>query len=154
MAEFAALSARVDASVRRALLELRRLIAGVRADLDEHVADFTDWTDVTFENSWFNYGGIFQDVQYRKVGDEVQLRGLARKDATFTDQIIFTLPVGFRPPKQTLLSVLCFGNLGSGTGEYHDRININASGGVSTSWGSTATSGNWVSFHHNFSTVA
>ena len=54
------------------------------------------WIPVTFENSWQNYpGGAFAPGSYRKIGDEVQLRGLVMGGTVNTP--IFTLPVGFRP---------------------------------------------------------
>lgn len=56
----------------------------------------TAWTAVTFLNSWVNHGGANQACAYRKVGDVVEIRGLA-KSGTIT-QAVFTLPAGFRPP--------------------------------------------------------
>ncbi len=54
------------------------------------------WTAASFEGTWVNFGSTFQTVQYRKVDDIVQIRGLA-KDGTI-GSVIFTLPAGFRPP--------------------------------------------------------
>lgn len=122
-------------------------------EIEERVAGIAgSWTGVSFANSWSNYGSPYQEVQYRKVGDVVEVRGLARKDATFGSQTVFTLPVGFRPIKDQLWSCIVYGNLGSGAGEYHDRVNVDASdGGVKTSFGSSLASSNWISFHHSFS---
>jgi hypothetical protein len=55
----------------------------------------TTWTAVTFTSLWVNYGGGNQDVQYRKVGDRVEIRG-AMSTGTIGSSA-FTLPVGFRP---------------------------------------------------------
>jgi hypothetical protein len=56
------------------------------------------WTDVTFEGTWVNYGAGDQEVQYRLVGDMVQVRG-TMKDGS-TGPTAFTLPPGFRPPAE------------------------------------------------------
>ena len=55
------------------------------------------WTAVTFQNSWINaYSGI-APAQYRRVGDMVSVRGRISNGASATTA--FTLPVGFRPPR-------------------------------------------------------
>jgi hypothetical protein len=55
------------------------------------------WTQATLENGWLNYLGGYPVAAYRKIGDEVSLRGLIRAGTTGT-VAAFTLPVGFRPP--------------------------------------------------------
>lgn len=67
--------------------------ARIEARLD---AGPTAWTDVSFSNSWVNYGSG-QDVQYRLNGDKVELRG-RMKDGTL-GATAFTLPADFRPPE-------------------------------------------------------
>jgi hypothetical protein len=54
----------------------------------------TPWTTLPLVNGWVSYGAGYVP-QYRKVGDNVQIRGLA-KDGAATGGL-FTLPVGFRP---------------------------------------------------------
>ncbi len=54
----------------------------------------TAWTAVTFANGWANVAG-HGTVQYRKIGDEVELRG--RMAAGTMQNTAFTLPAGFRP---------------------------------------------------------
>jgi hypothetical protein len=54
------------------------------------------WIDVSFQNSWVDYGGVEQTIQYRKVGDMTHIRGTA-KDGTLS-ATAFTLPIGYRPP--------------------------------------------------------
>ena len=54
------------------------------------------WANVTFQSGWSNYGSGWQTAQYRKVGDEVQVRGLVQGGVI--EQPIFTLPPGLRPP--------------------------------------------------------
>jgi hypothetical protein len=54
----------------------------------------TAWANLTMQNAWVSYGTGYAP-QYRKIGDEVQIRGLMKSGATST--AAFTLPVGFRP---------------------------------------------------------
>lgn len=56
----------------------------------------TQWTGVTFQNNWVDYGGAVQLVQYRKIGDIVYVRGVMKNGILGSPA--FTLPVGFRPP--------------------------------------------------------
>jgi hypothetical protein len=55
-----------------------------------------EWTAVTFTNSWVDFGAGYQAVQYRKVGDMVELRG-TMKNGTL-GATAFTLPAGHLPP--------------------------------------------------------
>jgi hypothetical protein len=67
------------------------------------VGGTTPWTALpTYGAQWGNYGGGWQVGQYRKVGDEVQLRGLLNRGSTAPSATICTLPVGFRPPANCL----------------------------------------------------
>lgn len=75
---------------------------GVLATVAAAVAP-TAWTAVTFQNSWVNFGGGYQAMQYRKVGDMVQLRGTIA--AGTVTAVGFTLPVGFRPPANVQMPV-------------------------------------------------
>lgn len=56
-----------------------------------------------FGANWSNYGGTFDTVQYRKVGSQLFIRGLALRSSSTSgaDSTIFTLPAGFRPLKDT-----------------------------------------------------
>lgn len=74
----------------------RAALAADAAFTAAFVAVPTAWTGVTFTNSWVNFGSTFQNCQYRKVGDEVQLRGTMKTGTVNT--AAFTLPAGFRPP--------------------------------------------------------
>lgn len=55
----------------------------------------TQWHDAAFTAGWGNFGGSFQDVQYRKEGDWTYLRGVAARTSGVATTI-FTLPVGWR----------------------------------------------------------
>jgi hypothetical protein len=55
----------------------------------------TEWRNVTFQNGWTNFGAPYANVQFRRIGDLIHLRGAATGSLNV---IAFTLPVGFRPP--------------------------------------------------------
>jgi hypothetical protein len=64
-------------------------------------AQVTAWTAVTFVNSWANYAG-YQAMQYRKVGDTVQARGVVASGTLGV--VAFVLPTGFRPPANLIFA--------------------------------------------------
>lgn len=53
------------------------------------------WTNVTYQNSWVTASLANGPVQYRKIGDRVELRGAATGGAA--ESGLANLPVGFRP---------------------------------------------------------
>lgn len=55
------------------------------------------WSNVTFANGWVNFGGLYSNVQYKRVGQRVHLRGLM-KSGTVGAFNAFVLPAGHRPP--------------------------------------------------------
>lgn len=92
---------------RRAFFDLIRQRARTGDDIEAILDEIdtlqalttpTAWTNVTFSGTWVNSGSGWQDVQYRKLGDMVQLRGSCTLGAAVSGTTIFTLPVGFRPP--------------------------------------------------------
>jgi hypothetical protein len=122
------------------------------------------WTDVVFQNGWVNYGTPYQNVQYRKMGDEVVLRGLM-KSGTLT-VAAFTLPVGYRPVNILIFSgnttALASWNTGAastgtahthantGPGSINGRIDVQNDGIVMVRQGSNG----WISVDGiRFSTV-
>ncbi|HET9667277.1 MAG TPA: hypothetical protein VFP09_10990, partial [Desertimonas sp.] len=70
------------------------------------------WTNVTFTGTWVNFGGLTQATQYRKIGDQVYVRGFVKSGTIGTSA--FTLPVGYRPP--ALVRFPISGGLGTGAG--------------------------------------
>lgn len=98
--------------------------------IDVDVVGRTAWTAVTFQNSWVNFGSGYQAMEYRKVGDMVQLRGLIKSGTVSTD--MFTLPTGFRPPAAIQLATAAGGG---GYGAYQ----IFADGRVAHITGSNAS---------------
>lgn len=90
------------------------------------------WTTVTFQNSWVNYGGVFETTAYTKNSlGEVRLRGMVRSGTV--NAAIFTLPVGFRPTLQKVFVVIANAAIG--------RVDVRTNGEVLLVTGSNA----WVS---------
>lgn len=87
-------------------------LAAIRAALDVRYAPVpTAWTNVTvFTNSWVSYGAGYTP-QYRKVGDEVQMRGLMKLGSISV--AAFTLPVGFRPAYEETFPQMSNGAFGA-----------------------------------------
>jgi len=81
---------------------------------------YPSWTALTLQNSFVNAGSPRMTSGYRKLGDIVDLR-MAVKGGT-VNQVVATLPVGFRPAY--LLDYM--GRDGGGAGVF----NIQADGGI------------------------
>jgi hypothetical protein len=96
------------------------------------------WIPFPFATGWSNYLNTYTACGYRKLGDMVFLRGLARVDAGATS-LIGTLPTGYRPPAASIFSPQCAGG--------SLRMDINASGTV-TNGAVVLTIGNWVSLEN------
>lgn len=83
----------------------------------------TPWIPLAglYSGGWVDYGAPYGPAKYRKIGnDMVQLRGLIQSGAT---GVICTLPVGYRPQYEPIISTACyFGNA---------EIRVNTSGQVS-----------------------
>lgn len=96
-------------------------IAALEAVLDGRYGQDvpTAWTAVTFANSWVNFDAS-HPTQYRKVGDEVAVRGVIKSGTISV--AAFTLPVGFRPFQEETFVVLSNGVLG--------YVTVNTSGTV------------------------
>lgn len=122
-------------------------LAGDLADMRKRIAELERsriviprWIAPTFLNGWTNYGAGFQDAQYRKVGDDVQVRGLI-KDGTIGVSA-FDLPAGFRPPARLIFAVDTATNA-------HARVDVGTSGQVFIISGSAT----YVSINLRFSTT-
>src|SRR5689334_2044880 len=73
-------------------------VAGRLADSVESVM-CPAYTDVTFENSWTNYGSGFEEASFAKEGQRVYIRGAVKNATAGSTTVIFTLPAGYRPAK-------------------------------------------------------
>lgn len=110
------------------------------------------WRNASYENNWTTYSGSFHPFQYRRIADQVQLRGMASPGTV--NALMFILPVGFRPlEKQKLLPCIteskATGAASAGTAHTHSfssagaRLNVGTTGNVSTS--ATASDTLWIS---------
>lgn len=68
----------------------------------------TPWQAPSFLNGWSNFGAPYSPAGYRKVGDNVQLRGLVKGGTTAALTPMFVLPAGYRPP--TILMIATTSN--------------------------------------------
>ena len=59
----------------------------------------TGWTDLTLNTNWANLGGDYPNAQYKKIGNQVFLRGLVKNTTNNTTLLIATLPSSYRPSK-------------------------------------------------------
>jgi len=91
-----------------------------------------NWTAPTFQNSWVNYGDIYETAGYIKDAlGFVHIRGLVKSGTANTT--IFTLPVGYRPNKSEIFTVMA--------NQAICRLEVSANGTVAHSVGTNA----WVS---------
>src|SRR3546814_17140859 len=63
-------------------------------------------------NSWVNFGGAYQEWQFRRVNRMVVATGLVKSGNTTPGQTIAVLPAGFRPAGQIMKSVPISGGVG------------------------------------------
>ncbi len=91
------------------------------------------WLPVTYQTGWQNYGAPFNFGSFRKIGDEVSLRGLITQVAGAGGTVL-RLPAGFRPSGQIIQS--CLASSGQA------RYDIQLDGYFTTSTGISA--GNWI----------
>jgi hypothetical protein len=67
----------------------------------------TAWAGVSFGSGWGNYGSGGVDVQYKRVGDLVIMNGLTKRTSG-TGTLMFTLPSGFRPIANVMVSATSY----------------------------------------------
>jgi len=84
-----------------------------REDHDRELEDYlgrtgaTTWAVLQFVAGWANYGSGWQIAQARKVGDEVQMRGLVTHPGSVSGSVsMITMPIGFRPPANVMFPCL------------------------------------------------
>jgi len=69
------------------------------AEFNSHVAD-TTWTAPTLLNGWVNYGGSLATAGYTKDAHGfVHLKGNIKNGTTTINTVLFSLPLGYRPPE-------------------------------------------------------
>ena len=97
------------------------------------------WTDVTFQNSWVNYGGSYAPTGFFKDSNGVvHLRGLTMNGTV--NACIFTLPAGYRPGYRAIFNQRYYlTNIGEGA----IRVDIQNTGCVSSVGATSAIA--WLS---------
>ncbi len=123
------------------LSDLRARLTVVELLAHRHLfpLDPTTWTAVAFAGGWANLGAPAQVAQYRRVGDEVQLRGVIAGGTI--GLAAFTLPAGFRPPATLYGAQASNGAYG--------QMSVTAAGVVTPMVGSAV----WFSIDARFSTT-
>lgn len=88
-----------------------------------------------FSNGWANFGGLTQNLEFRKdpLG-KVQVRGRVMNG---TSGVIFTLPVGYRPPFNVQFTAPSNGVAGQ-------SITVGSDGTVTSSFIAGAGTSNWI----------
>jgi len=99
-----------------------------------------DWIAVSYLNSWVDFAAGYQGVEYRLVGDLVQVRGTCKSGTPGATNPIFTLPAGYRPPARHRFAGVINGAVAA-------EVDVKATGDVVVVHG-TATS---VSLEFQFS---
>ena len=120
----------------------------VVADSTPPVSNDTGWIDLAFEDPWINYPTSYQNCKYRKIGNQVFVRGLARTTVALTaSSAIGILPVGFRPLLAEIFNASVnitqiTGAASTGTAHTHSgsyntacRIDVAANGNISATIG-------------------
>ncbi len=125
----------VDSAVTNELLSGIFTRNGINRINNLTVDTVNTWTSVTFQNSWANFNLGHATAAYRKLPDgTVEVKGLVSKSTTpAPGEVIFTLPVGFRPLELRIFSTLSIDALG--------RADVESNGNVKMSVGS----GGWFS---------
>ncbi len=89
---------------------------------DPYPVEDSGWITPTLLNGWVNAGGGQNPVGYRKIGDQVFLRGFFGGGTLNT--AIFVLPAGFRPPLRfntpLLVQFATTGGATAGTAHTHN----------------------------------
>ena len=55
------------------------------------------WITPTLNSPYTHFGSPYGDVQYRKIGNIVNIQGLVNANSASNQSTIFTLPSGYRP---------------------------------------------------------
>lgn len=114
----------------------------------QSVADWVNnspspWVPIVLQNGWVWYGGAFGTPQIRLDRDKnARLMGLVTKSAApVYGEIIGTIPTGYRPPFQILLT--CTTSYGSQPA-YSGRVDVQPSGTLSMMFAGQA--GQFIAF--------
>jgi hypothetical protein len=93
------------------------------------------WTNLTLQNGWVWYTGIYSTPQYTKAPDGlVSLKGLIKSGTTTNGTVLASLPAGYRPARRHILTSVSNGAWA--------RIDITATGAVNIQYGGSSV---WIS---------
>jgi hypothetical protein len=82
----------------------------------------SEWNAPTLLNSWVNFGAGFDTAAYRKVNNQVMLRGVIKSGTTTSGTVLFTLPAGFFPSSHRVFAAL--------SGASMVRVDVRSTGDV------------------------
>jgi hypothetical protein len=97
---------------------------GVNPEIMARTGAVEPWAPLALTSPWVDYGFSWIGAGIRRVGDMVELRGLVAGGTSGTT--IATLPIGFRPPGDLVMTTAC----DVGGGNVFARIDARASGAV------------------------
>lgn len=108
------------------------------------VAQSLTWVTPTLINSWLDFGGSWAVAYSKDAFGVVRGGGLVTGGLNSSTTDIYTLPVGFRPIRRQMFSVV----LANGVG----RLDVNAAGAVSFNGLNTHTgnASTWLSVSYAF----
>lgn len=89
-------------------------------DADPAAVPWIRMNTLPFVNGWTDYGAPYGPAYYRKVGDEVQLRGLIMSGTV--PSTVATLPVGYRPQYEPIFACDCAHLTANWTGIVEVRV--------------------------------
>lgn len=64
----------------------------------------TEWTDLDLNTDWENLSSDYFPAQYKKVNNQIHLRGMIKNPNNNTNKSILTLPEGIGPKKNTYIN--------------------------------------------------
>ncbi len=101
------------------------------------------WIEPTLNSPFTNFTANtdFAPVEYRKIGNIVNIQGLINANSASNASTIFTLPVGYRPKKRLIFTV-------ENGNQVTSRIDIFSNGEVEAH--SLANSGTWLNLNMTF----
>lgn len=99
-------------------------IQALAAKLEEVLSP--TWQNLAFQSPWRNWGAPNQHCQFRKVGDEVQLRGMATGGTAGTT--LAFLPAGMQPPLDVILAINTSHAMGTLIVNPTGQVSVNAMG--------------------------
>lgn len=121
---------------------LTRSGPGVLQVTDSIITDV--WHDPIFQSSWGTFSVDWSKPGYRRNSDRsVSVRGIVSGGTYTSGTPIFTLPVGYRPPRHCVFSAVV-GQYANGSA-MRTAIQVNSNGGVNIHQPNTAVAVAWVS---------